>query len=173
MSALAIEFEMSDALISQAVREDCMAFASEHVSLWDMAVISGSAAVFALAVARESHWLWWIAGVPPAIFAVLGIGWLFAWLWLPRYARSRLAHLPNRRVRVEASATVLAFQTATERLEVAWGELKALKRRPNFWIVGLRSGTRIPIPAGVLTQEAVSLLEAKLATFGQPVREAG
>jgi len=54
-----------------------------------------------------------------AFFAVLGMGWLFAGLWLPRYARSRLAHLPNRRVRVEASATVLAFQTATERLEVA------------------------------------------------------
>ena len=168
-----IDYEMTDALMSQAVREDCMALASEHVSLWDITVISASAAVFALAVARDSHWLWWIAGAPPAIFALLTMGWLFAFLWLPRHARSRLAHLPNRHVKVEASSTALAFQTATERLEVAWGELKTFKRRPNFWVIGLRSGARFPIPGGVLSKEAVSLLEAKLATYAKPVREAG
>ena len=77
-------------------------------------------------------------------------------------AASRVAHLANRCVQVEASEATLSIQTATERLEVAWGELKALKRRPNFWLVCLQSGTRFPIPAELLIQEAVAVLQAKL-----------
>ena len=120
-----------------------------------------------MALVRESHWIWWIAGVGPVVFVLLGIGWLIYYVWLPRVARTKLAHLPNRQVRVEASDETLSFQTATERLEVAWAELKALKRRPNFWLVGLRSGARIPIPAELLDKDAISFLEARLAEVGR------
>ena len=173
MSQISIGFEMSDALMVQAVREDCISVAREHVSAKDVLLILASAGVFALAVVRESHWLWWIAGIPPAFVVLLGVGWLFYYLWLPRVATSRLAHLPNRHVRVEATEASLSFQTATERLEVLWTELKALKRRPNFWLVCLQSGTRIPIPAALLGSEALALLEANLAAIGRAEMKAG
>lgn len=170
MSEISFGFEMSDALISQAVREDCVAFARESFAPRDALIVLASTAVFALAVARESHWIWWLAGLPPAFFAVLGIGWLLAYFWLPRMARSKLAHLPNRYVLVAVSEAALSFQTATERLEVTWAELKAVKRRPNFWFFCLRAGTRLPIPADLLTREAVSLLETKHGIFRPEAR---
>jgi hypothetical protein len=163
MSRISIGFEMTDALITRAVREDCIAFAREHVAPRDVLIFLGSAGVFVLALARESHWIWLLAGLPPAIFALLGAGWLFAFLWLPGVAQAKLAHLPHRRVQVDASDDGLCFQTANERLEVAWRELKALRRRPGFWMICLRSGTRIPIPAELLAGEAESLLKTRLA----------
>lgn len=163
MSEISIGFEMTDALIAQAVREDCVAVARERIALKDILIIFASTLVFALALHRESHWLWWLAGLPAVVFALLGIGWVLSYLWLPRVAKSKLACLPNRRVQVEASEAALSFQTATERLEVAWAELKAFKRRPSFWIVCLRSGTRVPIPAELVTSEAASTFKAKLA----------
>ncbi len=154
---------MSDALITQAVREDCVAVAREHVSLRELLVVAGSTGVFVLAIIKDGHWLWWLAGLAPLIFLLLGLGWLLAWLWLPRLAISRMAHLPHRRVQVDASDNTLAFHTATEKLAVDWLELKALKRRPHFWLFCLRAGARIPVPSAALSADAVALLEAKLA----------
>jgi hypothetical protein len=164
VSQISIGFEMSDALMMQAVREDCISAARESVAPRDILIVGASTAVFALAVIRESHWLWWLAGLPPVVFVLLGIGWLLGYLWLPKAAREKLAHLPNRQVRIEATDASLAFQTATERLEVAWAELKALKRRPNFWVLYLQSGTRIPVPANLFTSEAVAFFKTKLHT---------
>ena len=173
MSRISISFEMSDAVMMQAVREDCVSAAREYFKPRDVLLILASAGVFALAMVRESHWIWWIAGLGPLVFVLLGVGWLIFYVWLPRAARAKLAHLPNRRVRIEASDETLSFQTATERLEVVWGELKALKRRPNFWLVGLRSGARIPIPAELLDTDAICFLETKLAEVGRVDRKAG
>jgi hypothetical protein len=168
MSDISIGFDMTDALIAQAVREDCVAAVRERLSLKDVLVVAASTLIFVMAVHRGSHWLWWLAGLPIVIFAVLCLGWVIAYLWLPRAARSKLVHLPNRRVQVDASAAALTFQTATERLEVGWGELVALKRRPNFWIVCLRSGTRIPIPAQLVSLEAAAVLSSRLAAPVSP-----
>ena len=163
MSEISIGFEMTDALIAQAVREDCIAVAREHIALKDILIIFASTLVFALVLRRESHWLWWLAGLPAVGFALLGIGWVLSYLWLPRVAKSKLARLPNRRVQVEASEAALSFQNAAERLEVAWTELKAFERRPSFWIVCLWSGIRIPIPAELITLEAASTFKARVA----------
>jgi hypothetical protein len=163
MLRISLDFDMSDALMTQAVREDCIAVARPYAKLSDVLVVLASTGVFALAMARESHWLWWFAGLPVLLYALFGVGWLVAFLWMPGAARSRLARLPHRRVRVEATDEALIFQTANERLEVVWSELKALKRRPNFWIFCLRSGARIPIPSALLPADAVSFLESKLA----------
>ncbi len=167
-----VDYEMSDALIAEAVREDCIAVAREHAGIKELLIVLASAGVFVVARARGSHWLWWLAGVPPLIFALLGVAWLVAFLRLPKAAAARLAHLPNRHVRVEASEERLAFQTASERLDVAWLELKALRRRPNFWLVCLKSGTRIPVPARLLGKEAVAFFEDKLATSPNRGRDA-
>jgi hypothetical protein len=162
MPSISVAFEMSDGLVEQAVREDCIAVAREFVVIRDLLVVLASAGVFVLALVRGGHWLWWLAALPAAIYLLLGTGWLLARMWLPRVAKARLAHLPNRRVQVEATDAALSFQTARERLEVAWTELKALKRRPNFWLVVLRSGARLPIPAELLSAEAVALLQARM-----------
>lgn len=163
MRDISIGFEMTDALIVRAAREDLIANAREFLSLRDLLIVLASGVVFALAATGQSHWLWWIAGVPPVAFALMGLGWVVAYLWLPRIAKKRLARLPNRHIMIEMSDSTLSFRTASERLEVAWTELKALRRRPDFWIVCLMSGPRIPIPAAALTGDALALLESKLA----------
>jgi len=167
-----ITFEMSDAVMSRAVREDCIAVFREHAKPRDLILVLASTGVFALVVAAQSHWVWWLAGLPTVVFALLGAGWVVAYFWLPRKARSRLARLSNRTVRVELSDERLAFETAAERLEVAWGELKALRRRPNFWFICLESGARIPVPVAAVPEDAVTALEDRLATAAQSAEDA-
>jgi hypothetical protein len=162
MPRFTIRFEMSDAMMSRAVREDCVALAREYVSVRDLLVVLASTGVFALAVLRDAHWVWWLAGLPTIMVAVLALGWLAAFLWLPRAARNKLAHLPNRNVVVDASDATLSFTTANERLEVAWTELKAVKRRPGFWLFCLRSGARIPVPVQWLSDDEVARLNVDI-----------
>lgn len=164
MPADAISFEMTDALVEQAVREECVAFAREHWKLRDVLVIAASAAIFVGAVRGNAHWLWWIAGLPPAIFALLLAGWLLAYLGLPAMSARRLARLAHRQVTVEIGGPVLAIQTAAARLEVNWNELKALKRLPGFCLICLRSGTKIPVPLSVLPPDAITALQSRLET---------
>ena len=119
MTRITLDYELSDAAATQAVREDCLAFVREHFSAKDALLVPGSTAVFAAALVRDGHWLWWLwwlwwlAGLPIIIFSLLGLVWLFFLLWLPNAAIAKLRHLPNRRVRLEASAERLAFRTAT------------------------------------------------------------
>ena len=173
MTRITIDYELSDAAATQAVREDCLAFVREHFSAKDALLVLGSTAVFAAALVRDGHWLWWLwwlwwlAGLPIIIFSLLGLVWLFFLLWLPNAAIAKRKHLPNRRVRVEASAERLAFRTATELLDVAWSEQKALKRRPTFWIFCLKSGARIPVPAQLVSQQDAAFFAARLEAPAQ------
>lgn len=168
-----IDYEMTDALAAQAVREDCIASLREHVAAKDLLVVIGSTAVFALAVIREGHWLWWLAGLPIVIFVLLGLGWLFFYWWLPRAAIARLRRLPHRRVQVVASDEGISFRTAAELLEVVWGEVKGLKRRPNFWLVCLMSGTRIPVPVVLFPEQDVAFCTGKLTAAAPRASKAG
>ena len=165
MTTHAILFDMTDSLMSQAAREDCIAFARELIRPRDLPIVLASTAIFIIALSAGSNLLWWFAGVPPVLVAIAALVWLGFYWWLPRYSVSRLARLADRKVRIEVSDERLSFETAAERLEVAWSELKALKRRPSFWFICLRSGARIPVPASAITTQALTLLEAKLASF--------
>lgn len=169
MPQFRISFEMSDAMMSQAVREDCVALAREYVSVRDLLIVLASTGVFALAVLRDAPWVWWLAGVPTLMVALLALGWLAAFLWLPRAARNKLAHLPNRNVVVDANDATLSFTTAHERLEVAWTELKAVRRRPGFWLFCLRSGARIPVPAQLLPDDEVARLHVDKVTIAERI----
>jgi hypothetical protein len=155
-------FDMTDALMARAVREDCVAIGRELARPRDLAIVAASTILFAVVVDSGSHWAWWIAGLPIVLVGVILAAWGAAYLWLPSLAASRLAHLPHRHVKVEIADERLAFETATERLEVAWSELKSLKRRPSFWIVALKSGARIPLPVTALDGDALALLARKL-----------
>jgi len=161
VSDTTIKFEMTDELISRAVRENSVATLREQVKLRDVLFIAASTALFIFAVGTDSHWAWWLAGLPAAILAVLGLVWLAGYFLLPRQARKRLAHLPHRNVEVHLADAGISFKTATERLEVAWSEVNAIKRRTGFWIVCLRTGTEIPLPVDVLPAEVRSFLESK------------
>ena len=160
--AVSASFEMTDAFFAKAIRQELVALAREHLQTKELLVIAACVPICYLSLSSGSHWLWLVSGLPPAILIILMLAWSIAWWWLPKAAVQRLAHLPHRRVTVELFDTRLAFQTATERLEVSWEELQALKRLPDFWLIGLRSGARIPVPVGVLSAQAVSILSARM-----------
>ena len=103
MTVDAVTFEVTDAVLEQAVREECIAFAREHWKLRDALLTAASVAIFVGAVRGDAHWLWWIAGLPPAIFAQLLAGWLLAYLGLPAISAKRLDHLAHRQITVEIS----------------------------------------------------------------------
>ena len=172
MTTHAILFDMTDSLMSQATHEDCIAVARELTRPRDLPIVLASTAIFISALSADSHWLWWFAGLPAVLVAIAALIWLGVYLWLPMYSVSRLARLADRKVRIEVSEERLSFETAAERLEVAWSELKALKRRPSFWFICLRSGARIPVPASAISTQALNLLGAKLASFVPGTRAA-
>lgn len=111
--------------------------------------------------------------MPPVLFGVVVLGWLGALWWFPRAAIRRLVRLPHRHVTVEFSEPNMVFQTATERLEVSWGELKEVKALPNFWLFCLWAGAEIPVPKNLLPQDAVALFRSKPAVGGRPVETHG
>jgi hypothetical protein len=162
MAEFTIAFEMTDDLVSQAVREDSVAGLRELFKLRDLVAIAASTALFAWTIATGSHWIWWFAGLPAAVLVVVGAIWLGSHLLLPRLARKRLAHLPHRSVEVRLAETGITFQTATERLEVAWSELAKVRQRAGFWIVCLKPGTQIPVPTSALPTEAREMLLARV-----------
>lgn len=164
MTQPSISFEMTDTTMTQAVKEECRAFARDHFKARDLLLIAASTVVFVVALTRDSHWLWWLAAIPAAFLVTLGLGWVVAYLWLPRLARSRIAHLPHRTVNVEIAEEHLAFETATERLQVKWNELKSLKRLPGYWVFCLRSGARIPVPADAVDASIATRLQQHLPT---------
>ena len=162
MNQQSISFEMTDTTMTQAVKEECRAFARDHFKPRDLLLVAASTVIFVVALTRGSHWLWWLAGIPAAILVTLGLGWVAAYLWLPRLARSRIAHLPHRTVNVEIAEEHLAFETATERLQVKWNELKSLKRLPGYWVFCLRSGARIPVPVDSADPSVATRLQQHL-----------
>jgi hypothetical protein len=74
--------------------------------------------------------------------------------------KRRLNHLPHREVVVELTASHLGFQTATERLQVGWTELKAVKALPSYWVLVLKAGSEIPVPRAVVSSSALAMLRA-------------
>jgi hypothetical protein len=154
MAQQSVAFEMTDEVMTRAVQQLCMHGVREHVKLPYLFLMVLSAVVF-VAASERGDWLWFLSGLPLVLCAVLAIGWTVAYVWLPLRARSRLAHLPDRTVRVSATGDSISFQTATELLKVAWSEVKSVKRVPDYWIFHLRGGARIPVPAAVVTEPMV------------------
>lgn len=160
---LRVAFAMTDALMAAAIREYAIALGREWFRPRTLAVVAASAAMGVVGLQRDGAWLAWLAIVPPVLFVALFAGWLGAWWWLPRSGVRRLAHLPHRDVRVEFGDDALAFVTATERLAVAWSEVAQIRRLDSFWLFCLRAGARIPVPAALLADSAVTALRARTA----------
>lgn len=167
MTPLSTSFQMTDAVMTRAVQEEVIAFARKHWKPRDLLVIAASAAVFVAAVRTGSHWLWWLAGLPMALFVPLWLIWLGAYLLWPGFMRSRLQHLPHRTVILELSAEHISIESATEKLQVRWSELKVIKELPTFWILCFRAGTRVPIPIEAISEPiAARLRQAQVQVHG-------
>ena len=151
MNLLSTSFQLTDEAITRAVREDVIAFARKHWKPRDLLVILASTAIFVLAIIGDSHWVWWLAGVPIALFTPLWLIWLGAYLLWPHFMRSKLQHLPHRTVTLELAQEHIAIESATEKLQVRWSELVAVKELPNYWILCFKAGARIPVPIEALS----------------------
>lgn len=92
------------------------------------------------------------------MFAAVIVAWVSGLWWVPRTIRRRLAHLPHRQVTVEFTTADLVFQTATERLQVVWSELKEVRVLPHFWLLCLRGGAEIPLPREAVSEQALASL---------------
>lgn len=154
---------MTDAVMSAAIREYVIALGRAWFRPRNLALVAGSGAVALLGFEREAAWFGWLAAAPVAIFGALLAGWLVGLWWLPREGVRRIAHLAHRNVAVECADDALAFATASERLEVAWREVVAIRRLPGYWLFCLRAGAKIPVPAALLAADTVVALRAKAA----------
>lgn len=158
---ISISFEMTDSVASAAAREAWLAVGRRLFTRGTLVLMAAVALIFALAVQRQAP-VWWLllTGTAPVLFALVVIGWGGALFWAPIAMRRRLAHLPHRQVTVEFNASQLAFQTATERLEVAWSEVKVVRPLPRFWLLCLKGGAEIPLPREVVSDQALAGLRA-------------
>jgi hypothetical protein len=155
------DYEMSDALMRAATREAYIAKAREQMTAWHAVLLVCSTAIFALAVARNGHWLWWLAGVPALLAVVIGGIWLVLIAIVSRSAPRRLERLPHRQVRVGLGPRVV-FETANEHLEVAWSEVKAIRALPSFWVFVLHTGLELPVPRDKLSEAEVAALRHRV-----------
>lgn len=152
---------MTDAVATQAARERWLAVGRRLFPPGTVVFALITAIIFFSALQRSAGLLWLLlSGTCPIVISLLAVGWLTGLWWVPRAVRGRLAHLPHRQVAMEFRAEGLAFQSATERLEVAWSELLEIRQLPHFWVFELRAGVAVPLPRGRMTAEIEAALRA-------------
>ena len=160
---ISLSYEMTDELSVQATRDECLAHGRKHFKLTNILLMAACLAIFISAIERDGHWIWWIAIVPPANFIFLLVAWVITCWKAPREARRRLASLPHRTVNMEFSDDSFMIASAVMRSELSWVRLKSLERFKDYWLMCLEGGSKVPVPAGILTDQAVTLIRAKLA----------
>ncbi|MEP6474032.1 MAG: YcxB family protein [Gemmatimonadota bacterium] len=130
-----------------------------------LVLVALCAALCVAAVSRHAP-VWWLlfAGACPAIMLIVAAIWLSGLWWYPRAIRRRLARLAHRRVTIDFTIAGLTFQTAVERLEIAWSELRSIQPLPQFWLLRLRSGAEIPVPRAELTPELMAEIRTLLSS---------
>ncbi len=72
--------------------------------------------------------------------------WLSGLWWYPRTIHRRLGRLAHRRVTIEFRIDGRTFQTAAERLEIAWTELQSIQPLPHFWPSDCGPGPKFRCP---------------------------
>ena len=164
MLPVSITFDATDGVLRDAAREASIVLLRRHFGLRTALLAAASATIFWLALVNESHPLWLIgAGLAPALFALTLMLGLLYHLAAPRLLRSRVKHLPNRRVTIDFADSSVRVRTAIEDLSMAWSAVRGIEALPRFWLLRLRTGAAIPLPKQCLPAETVALLQAKAA----------
>lgn len=154
---------MTDPVAARAARERWLAVGRRLFTPGTVVIALITAVIF-LSALRGGAGLWWLllTGTCPVLITLLAAGWLTGLWWVPRAVRARLAHLPHRQVTIEFTAGGLAFQSATERLVVAWSELLMVRQLPHFWVFELRAGAAVPLPRSLMSAEMEAALRASV-----------
>jgi hypothetical protein len=161
MFPIQVGFRMTDEEVERACRESGRALGRDLFSPGLLLLVGFCLAVVLLNVGDGWDWLLLLFAAPVALFGLLLAGWLALLWWMPYFACRRLSHLPHRGVNLELDNETLVFETATERLELAWVELKQVRELRSFWLFCLRSGPQIPVPKPLLSEIAIESIRGK------------
>jgi len=155
-------FDMTDQLATRAAREHWRAVGRRLFTPGALVITAASAALFALALRKHAS-AWWLllSGTGPSLLAIVATGWLTGFWWAPRAMRRRLARLPHRTVTLQCTPASLVFQTATERLELAWSEVALVDQLRSFWLFRLKSGAVIPVPRATMSPDFLAAIERR------------
>jgi hypothetical protein len=168
MSPLRTSFQITDEVMTCAVKEDLVAFGRRHLRFRDGLVVALSTLIFVLAVSSTSHWGWWLTGIPTLLFVLVWSICFVTYLFWPRAMRSRIQHLPHRTVVLELGADHVSISTATEDLQVAWSEVVAINELPSFWMLCFRAGMRIPVPRKAMDRAMTECLRQAKSEIAGP-----
>lgn len=169
-SSVTIQFEISDASISQFYRDIYL----EQIRLrlrpknlpWILLAALFMPLIFnPLHLLEQSSISWWSLGVLLLILLVLlvvVIGWFFFCIRLPAQHQARLATQTNRQIVLHASNTGLRIHTGAGQLIIDWKEVEKLVQMGRFWLLYFRSGRKIPIPEQCMGAEALNFLQKQL-----------
>jgi hypothetical protein len=161
MFPILVGFKMTDDEIARACKESAQALGRELFTPVMLLLVGVCATIVLLNADRGWDWLLLLMAAPVLLFGLLFAGWLSLLWWLPYVSRRRLTHLPHRGVNLEIGDDRLVFETATERLELDWVELKQVRELRNFWLFCLRSGPQIPVPKPLLSEIAIDSIRGK------------
>ena len=159
---ISVSYEMTDELAVLATRDECLERGREYFKLRDLLIVVASLAIFVSAIMHHSHWIWWIAIFPPVAFCFLFGSFVVTCWRAPREAQFRLAHLPHRTVTMEFSDANFVIGNALARSELDWARLASLKRFKSYWLLSLEGGSKIPVPADALPDDAISMIQSRL-----------
>lgn len=161
-----LSFEYGDAQARAFSREMMV---SEWRRMWDrkttLWILAGTG-LFVWAMLTPTSPLWWrlLTGLVPAGAGLVALLWLAAFLWAPRKAAAKMAHLPHRRVDVVLSERTFAIRAATESMELDWSEVVEARTLPTFVAVKTRAGGILPLPRAALGEAGEAELRRRVAS---------
>lgn len=165
MNSYSANFELTDAMISAAVRQNLVAHARQGIGVWDLVLVPLSAVVFLSVIHFRAHWIGWVSGIPLLMLIVQALTFVGSYLWLPRRACVKVRHLPHRMVCVEISGETVSMENATGKLQVKWSEVQGLARLPDYWLICLRSSGSIPVPITSVSEPMAAELRRRQNGF--------
>jgi hypothetical protein len=130
------------------------------------------AIVLALFVLDNSPVTWVLIGV--ACFALLLLLFKAALYYWPTFTRSYarrqalrvVRKLPDRHVRWTFYEDRIETQTGDVQRVVPWRDIRRLVALPDFWFLGLKSGTILSIPTNGMAEELQTLIGRKAGEAG-------
>lgn len=159
---MTIRFDFPDSLAKQASAEYWRSVAKPLLKPGGLLLVAACSALFVWSWTQPGHWAWLLlCGAGPAMYLAALALWMGMAFWAPRAYLAKLRHLPNRSFELTLADETVTMRSATERLEVAWSELRQLLALPSFFVLKLKGGAELPVPRDALDTNAEAWLVAK------------